>query len=195
MISFKQYLMEDQSFNITSKEIEEGKLKNDYSKILDIENFDCGNMMFLSSLKGCPTKISGDFKCRYTGIKSLRYGPTRVEGSYYCQKTGISSLRFSPEYVGKNFFAMDNNKIKSLEGIGVEYLQEIDGILMLPEKIESHLLGILKIRSLHGVNISNNANNRLRKAVEIIKKHLDNKNINKCKSELKEAGLEEYAQL
>ena len=56
-------------------------------------------------------------------------------------------------------------------------------------KISSHVLGLLKIKGLKHVKLSN------KKVETIINKYLPEGDILECQSELMDAGLEEYAKL
>lgn len=63
----------------------------------------------LSSLKGCPAKVDGDFKCFSNDLSSLEYGPTSVGGSYDCSDNVLTSLRFSPKLIHKDFLCHHND--------------------------------------------------------------------------------------
>lgn len=89
-------------------------------------------------------------------------------------------------------------RIDSLEGIGTKHLTSIgpDGELLISKKIKSNILGLLKIKNLKIVLIDGTPKPDLEKAVKIINKHLaSGRNIRKCKAELEDTGLDDYAQL
>ena len=148
--------------------------------------------------------INGDLileKCK--DLTSLAGCPHHIEGSFmidFYSATGsnlnkVTSLLDAPKIVKKDCVLMGCTGITSLKGIGTDYLIEVGLELLIPNTIQSNILGILKIQNLRSVSNSKREI-PLYEAIKIINKHLSSgKNINKCKSELKEAGLEEYAQL
>ena len=92
-----------------------------------------------------------------------------------------------------NFGGCDG--LSSLEGIGKDYLLRVDDTIILPRTIRSHMLGLIKVQNLERVYCAN-ATGGFLEAINIICHHLNfDRNINKCKSELIEAGLEEFAKL
>lgn len=68
----------------------------------------------LTSLKGCPTKVDGDFKCFSNLLTSLEYGPTFVGGMYDCADNSLTTLKFSPKHIHKDFLC-NNNKLENLD--------------------------------------------------------------------------------
>lgn len=59
-------------------------------------------------------KVTGNFTCIYTDLKSLINSPRRVEGDYDISNNKLTSLEFCPEYVGGKFKA-EKNQISSLK--------------------------------------------------------------------------------
>jgi hypothetical protein len=90
-----------------------------------------------------------------------------------------------------NFNCSDCTSLTSLEGIGVRYLKQIGGKLDLPNcPIKSNVLGLLKIKDLKKVEMDNKI------VEEIINRNLNSgRRLSKCKQELIEAGLQEFAKL
>ena len=139
---------------------------NDDAKIDDVDIID---------LHGCPKIVEGDLLISLcTRLTSLEGAPQEVKGNV--------KINYCP-------------KITSLGGIGQKYLTSIHGKLSISKTITSDILGILKIQNLTDVSLWALGGNILQ-AINIINKHLHSgKNINKCRAELEDAGLEEYAQL
>lgn len=140
------------------------------------KNLDCTLNSELMTLKGLPDIIEGDMILTgCSSLTSLEYAPKDVYG--------IISIAGCP--------------ITSLSGIGKDYLLMMLGRrFYLSAIIKSHILGVLKIRNLLFIDAATNSNTPLYNAISIINKHLrSGKNINKCRAELEDNGLEEYAQL
>lgn len=107
---------------------------------------------------------------------------------YYAGKD-VSSFDGFPKIIKSSLvFGKDCNLV-SLKGIH-KHISEISGsISIFTPKVQSHFLGILKIKGCKSILIDN-------KAVEnIINKYLPEGDILDCQDELIEAGLEEYAKL
>lgn len=172
-------------------------------------SFFCGNNK-LKSLKGSPNKVTLDFGCSSNNLVTFEGGPKEIGRDIFCDSSRLNSLRGIPSIVhrdlsgrfnflssfegfpstiGRNLIISDN-KFRSLEGIHT-HIKEIGHLINLfNNPIKSHVLGLLKIKGLKIVVLSN-------KDVEfIINKHLQNEgNIYDCQEELINAGFEEYAQL
>ena len=151
--------------------------------------FDCsGNR--LTSLEGAPQEVGGNFYCGYNRLTSLEGAPQEVDGDFYCFNNRLTSLEGTPSKVD-GVFSCFNNPIKSLKGIGKNYVKEINGFIDLDEcPIESHMLGLLKVKGLTKIKFNHN-----NKVQEIINNHLKTKDILSCQEELIENGLEQYAHL
>ena len=155
-------------------------------------NFYCSGCTKLESLEGAPDSVTGNFYCwSCTKLESLEGAPNSVTGGFYCRYcTSLTSLEGAPDSTG-DFDCSGCTKLTSLEGIGVKYLKQINmSIDLSGTPIKSHVLGLMKVKDLKEVNMD------IMEVEEILNKHLKSgRNFNKCKSELKDAGLEEYAQL
>ena len=119
-----------------------------------------------------------------------QYKGQKLNGNFDCSECGdLKSLEGAPDSVTGNFYCHHCTKLSSLEGIGVKYLKQINGKIDLEDcPIKSHVLGLLKVKDLKEVKMDN------KEVEEIINRHLRSRNINKCRAELKDAGLEEFAQ-
>ena len=185
---------------LKTSDLEDGYLKEDHSKdILNGQFFatDLGAYE-LVSLRGIYKRINGSLDlegCK--GLESLEYCPKIIGYDLDLGYCTLDSLEYCADKIGNILTLRGCENLTSLEGIGREYCFEVGRTIYLSEAITSHLLGILKIEGLdNGLEIPYDATNELRAAAIIINRHLKSgRNINKCKSELKEAGLEEYAQL
>jgi hypothetical protein len=199
--------------------------KSNDKNLSDIQKYD-GTLSlrrhWINSLRGCPQEIDGDFDISENNLKSLEFGPKIVNGDYYCVVSKLVSLNGAPRKV-KTFSAV-GNKLKTLDGIPKEIdgdcflsnnkltnlhnihhlVETINGKLeLLGNPIESHVLGLLKIKKLKNVKFSLlNANSTTSKRIfrlvqlgKIINKYLPLGDIFACQEELIEAGLDEFAQL
>lgn len=78
----------------------------------------------LTSLKGCPKIIEGDFDCSHNQLTSLEYGPEIVDGYYDCSHNQLTSLDYVAKSIGlkksreaSGFgFYCNNNQLTSLKG-------------------------------------------------------------------------------
>jgi hypothetical protein len=113
----------------------------------------------------------------------------------YCFE--LTSLEDGPMEISNGFF-YECEKISSLEGIGKNYLTKVRGKLYLPDCIKSNILGLLKVKELQGIHIDdeNGSPDEFLRAISIINNHLKSgRRLTKCREELIEAGLKDYAKL
>ena len=191
--------------------IVDGKFTKDGSKLKVGFDFYCDNNQ-LESLKGCPQTVGRDFYCDQNQLKSLEGCPQTVGRNFYCRNNQLESLKGCPQTVGGGFncsynklkslvgcpqtvgggFNCSYNQLTSLSKIDL-YIHEIYGEAnFMNNPIKSNVLGLLKIRGLKKVEFDDF------KLEKIINKYLPNastKDIDDCKLELIEAGLEEFAKL
>jgi len=150
--------------------------------------------------KGIPivgAKVLGNFDCHYTKIESLEGGPSWVGGDFDCSYTSIESLEGGPSWVGKDFDC-HYTEIPSLHNVHKQ-IEFIGGILHLPV-IDSHILGVMFIKGLKEISISEivytDRNSKVIQVIKIINKHLGgDRNIHDAQEQLIEAGLAEFAKL
>jgi hypothetical protein len=64
----------------------------------------------LTSLEGCPKKVSGNFNCYNNQLTSLEGSPTIVGGDFDCHNNQLTSLDGGPSYV-KDDFNCNNNPL------------------------------------------------------------------------------------
>lgn len=69
----------------------------------------------ITSLKGCPKIINGNFNCSENELKTLEYGPEIVKGNFTCRRNCMELLKGSPIEV-KGYFDCSKNWLKTLEG-------------------------------------------------------------------------------
>jgi hypothetical protein len=126
------------------------------------------NNIELTSLKGSPEEIIGDFDCSANYLTSLEGAPSSIGGNFVCDYNAITSL---------------HNIHKQIKYIGGYANFEYN-------PIKSHVLGLLLIKGLKYVYLTNG------KVADIIDKHLSgDRDVFACQEELIEAGFEDYAQL
>ena len=126
-------------------------------------NFFCTNTN-IKSLANCPREVIGRFNIsRNDRLKTLEHGPISV-GEFICDDGELKSLSFAPQKVGKSF-SCEFNKLTSLEGFPVEVGGDI---LLSGNKLTSldHLPMII-----HGdLNVSENKIRTLQDVHKKIKK-------------------------
>jgi len=70
----------------------------------------------LTTLKGCPKYVAGDFNCyNNVNLKTLKHGPEEVDGDYSCHENGLVTLKGAPREIKGNFNAF-LNQLTSLVG-------------------------------------------------------------------------------
>jgi hypothetical protein len=69
----------------------------------------------LTTLKGCPQYVAGDFNCSGNQLTTLQHGPREVGGDFFAHDNLLTSLKGSPKHIAGNFNAF-SNKLKTLEG-------------------------------------------------------------------------------
>jgi len=111
--------------------------------------FDCSSNI-LTSLKGCPQFVGGDFSCLDCDLKTLEFGPEEVEGHYNCSFNKLTSLEGCAQIIGSEDNPKDlncsNNQLSSLKGASEvmhgsifcnsNKLKDLTGC---PKKIGNHL--------------------------------------------------------
>lgn len=165
----------------------------------------------LTSLKGCPNHITGDFYCNDNEIDTLIGGPSIVDGDFICNRNNLTTLEGSPEKVGASFFCPENrltslkgitknigqslncsnNSIASLKGVH-EHVTSVGSVFFATENpIKSHVLGLMLIKDLKQIRLDN------KQVEEILNRHLGKGRAGmlEAQEELIDAGLEEFAQL
>ena len=56
-------------------------------------HFDCRSNNELTSLKGSPLYVGGNFNCGSNNLTNLKYSPMEVGGGYYCHGNQLKTLR------------------------------------------------------------------------------------------------------
>lgn len=80
----------------------------------------------LTSLKGCPEEIGGDFVCCGNRMRNLKDGPKIVDGNFDISNCSqIRNLKNSPVTVGGDYLCMNCKNLESLEGI-THCIQRLD---------------------------------------------------------------------
>lgn len=68
----------------------------------------------ITSLKGAPKVVVGNFHIEDQPIGTLEYAPEKVTGTFTASKCGLTSLKGAPEEVG--YFNCSHNELTSLKG-------------------------------------------------------------------------------
>lgn len=146
----------------------------------------------LQNLKGMPKKLNGEFTIQDNHITSLEGLPKQVLGvSCHIGCPKVTTIEFIPE-ITKHLFL--NISATSLEGIDKKLKDCLT--IAIPTTTTSNILGLLKIQHLHKISSTSviwETPENLSKAIDIINKHLPDKNILKCQRELIQNGLKDYA--
>ena len=169
-------LFESDDATLIGKEIN-GIIVEPNMKIWD-GNF-YGDDRNLTSLKGCPVEIKGNFNCSYNKkLTSIELGPKIVDGDYCCHYCDLISLKGSPEEINGDFDCSVNQNLTSLEfGPKIvkgnywcfngnftslhnihKYTQQISGKFYCGDgnPIKSHMLGLLLIKDLKNLKCRHN---------------------------------------
>lgn len=136
-------------------------------------------------------EVKGRFTCHSLGLISLEGCPEIVGENFDASGNNLTSFRYAPKII-KGDCILYNNPVESLEGIGKDYILEVDYQLDIDDcEVKSNMLGILKIKNLQNILFNFNT------IVEaIINKHLKgDRNILKCQKELIQNGFKDYAKL
>lgn len=68
----------------------------------------------LSTLRGCPKEVNGDFYCCDNELTTLNGCPRIVKGTFNCDNNKIKTLKGSPKFIGEDF-SIINNELISLK--------------------------------------------------------------------------------
>lgn len=68
----------------------------------------------LTSLRGVPTIVNGDFKCSGNELHSLEFAPEFVKGSFSCDYNRLESLEFLPNGINGDL-EIHHNQLNSLK--------------------------------------------------------------------------------
>lgn len=123
MKTFKQFLTESKQLKEDSVKYKEGEFGYWWTIIKgnsDIEGKDYkGDIEFhyedITSLKGCPKKVSGSFDCASNRLTSLKGCPKEIKGDFDCSHNHLTTLDGGPKKVGGYFWCLFND-LKSLKG-------------------------------------------------------------------------------
>lgn len=186
-------LLEQQKVIKGSIEIRPSATKLEYEGFIVRGSFYCFNTA-ITSLAGAPKEVGGIFNCNNTRIHSLKGAPNKVGSHFYCSRTNINSLEGAPSYVGGDIDCY-NTFLPSLHNIHKQ-IKHIGEGLYLPDRVKSHILGVMYIKKLRWIVIVN-GDREQEQATTIINKHLNNgrRSVHEAQEELLEAGLTEYAKL
>jgi 5'-3' exonuclease len=181
-------------------DLKDGYLIEDHSNDILLGNFSAISLSVfeLKSLKGIYKEIRGTLDLEHSkGLSSLEFCPKKIDMDFDLSQCTITSLEHGPDKIGKVLTLRGCDNLTSLEGIGTKYIFEIGNYIHMSASIKSNILGVLKIKELEGlVPPSRDEYKNLKEACLIVNKHLrSSRRLNKCKEELIEAGLKEFANL
>jgi hypothetical protein len=152
--------------------------------------FDCSDCTLLTSLEGAPSSAT-NFNCSgCTSLISLKVSLENTHNFWCHGCSSLTSLEGAP-FKTYNFLGSGCTSLRSLEGIGKDYLKEVNDVFSISNTgIKSNILGLLKVRNLKAISITDD-----KKLEEIINRHLETKDIIECQEELIENGYKEFAKL
>ena len=94
--------MEDKEIN---EICEKYNIKN-YKINNGLVDVDCSVYLFYNELTELPLnfgEIRGFFDCSRYGLTTLKGCPTRVDGNFYCSVNKLTKLDYLPEFIGGDF--------------------------------------------------------------------------------------------
>jgi len=90
-------------------------------------NFNC-SVNSLKNLIGGPIFIGGDFDCSYNSLRNLIGGPQIINGNYNCSVNKLLTLRGAPISLGGNMDCLYNLEVAELGSMAVidkEYFSKV----------------------------------------------------------------------
>jgi len=145
-------------------------------------NFACANTL-IKSLHNAPHYVGGSFRCDKTQITSLAFGPEYVGGSYGTYRTNISSLQHISSHIGGDLM-YDSTNITSLHNIHKTHANLVVGGEMWLPRTCTHLLGLAYIPGVKQIKVGS-----LNNTIDVIH------DVFEWQEKLLELGLVEQAQL
>ena len=146
----------------------------------------------LKSLNNFPKSCDGGFKISTSKLNDYSNGPEFVGGGEYfikTQATEIKNLKVKTQYL-----EIDASNLEKLSGFEKSEIREIR--LVNGHNLKGNFLGLLKVKGLTNVLLfSISKDSDTLKAINIIRNHLEDKNIIECQKELYDHDLDEYAEL
>jgi hypothetical protein len=151
--------------------------------------YKCSNNK-LTSLKGMPRTINGDFWCFKNRLTSFEGCARTIKGNLNGNNNKLlTSLEGGPSFVGGNVHLFNCPKLTSLQNIHLHFPEVHGSFDLINTNVSEHMLGLLLVRGLWSVVIND------AKLSSILRKHLNGRNLIACALELVEAGYEEQAKL
>jgi hypothetical protein len=134
--------------------IKDGVFTKDGSHLTVKGDFDCSGK-YMTSLVGCPNKVTGTFDCYNNNLTSLVGCPKTVGGDFTCSGNKITTLVGGPKSVGGEFNCF-NNKLTSLDGMPTTIGGEFDfDFNMWKPAPGCALLSLLRVKKLKSVTAYN----------------------------------------
>lgn len=160
-----------------------------------VKSLDC-SVNQLTSLKGCPQTIRGDFICQnQTALVSFEGSPKYIAGNCNLQENQLSSFD-GLQITVMGTFDISYNRFTSLKDIH-KHVLGARSICLAGNPLGSNVLGLFLIPGLEYVHVTVNAKNHLHPIQRLINKWLKQgrKGLLGCQMELIENGLEDFAQI
>ena len=148
-------------------------------------------------LVGCPRIVKQYFNCSHSSLTSLRGAPTEVGGNFNARSNLFPDLDGLDTTVGNILFLEENQKFISLCGVH-KHLKSCRGISLNEDTLLMGGLGLILIKNLQELFLLGSLH-KTKAAFAIIRRcvrsEIGAKGIFKCQKELIDNGFEEYAKL
>jgi hypothetical protein len=146
----------------------------------------------LKSLKNFPKSCDGGFKISTSKLNDYSNGPEFVDSGEYSIKTEATEIKNLK--VKTQFLYIDGTNLEKLSGLEKSEIREIR--IVNGHNLKGNFLGLLKVKGLTNVLLlAASKGSDAAKAINIIRNHLEDKNIIACQKELYDNDLDEYAEL
>ena len=110
--------------------------------------FDCSDCK-LTSLRGCPKIVSGNFNCFWCeNLTSLEGAPEKVGKNFHCSRcNNLTSLEGAPKEVGGSFYCSNCDSLTSLKGVSEKIGDEFS--CMGCEKLEMFEMNMKQVKTFN----------------------------------------------
>ena len=112
----------------------------------------------LTSLKGSPSTVTGEFKCSFNDLENLSFAPETVGGSFSCTDNQLVNLVGGPKHVGGEFFC-GRNELESLEGspetVGEDFYcqkNKLKSLVGITKKVKDLCANGNQLTDLHNIH-------------------------------------------
>jgi hypothetical protein len=133
--------------------------------------------------------VKDDFRISGTQITSLKGSPQSIGGNFYCFSTSISSLEYAPRRIGGSIHC-HGTLITSLSGVD-KMIKYVNDCFLC--NVSTHMLGLVLIKGMRRVSIADD--NPSDALYQIMNRYVGTGDILSAQDELIDAGLIDQARL